>query len=98
MDTIQLSWVLMAGEIVAVMFSLLLLTKITKAHPKTKLGDGITKQAKEPKIIELEERISSLQDEIDKTRLSYNKIQNELKDSKRKESDSFVMLLICENP
>ena len=84
MDTIQLSWVLMAGEIVAVIFSLLLLIKITKARPETRLSDGIAKHAQEPKIIELEERISSLQDEIDKTRLSYNKIQNELKDSKRK--------------
>jgi len=88
MDTIQLSWVLMAGEILAVMFSLLLLTKITKAKPETKLDDGITKHAKEPKIIELEARINSLQDEIDKIRLSYNKIQNELKDSKKRELDS----------
>jgi len=93
MDTIQLSWVLMAGEIVAVMFSLLLLTKITKAHPETKLGDVITKPAKEPKIIELEERVSSLQDEIDKTRLSYNKIQNELNDSKKRGLDASEELM-----
>ena len=93
MDTIQLSWVLMAGEIIAVMFSLLLLTKITKANPETKLSDGITEQAKEPKIIELEERISSLQDEIAKSRLSYNKIQNELNDSKKRGLDASEELL-----
>ena len=94
MDTIQLSRMLMAGEIIAALSSLLLLIKITKApRPETKLGDDTTKPATEPKIIELEERISSLQDDIAKARLSYNKIQNELNDSKKRGLDASEELM-----
>ena len=87
MDSVLLvSRVFMAGQILAVIFSFIILVKIAKRNTRDREQNSaiLTKDAEEPEIAIAEAKIDSLGDELKKAKASYAVVQNELQDLKKK--------------
>lgn len=87
MQIVDYSWVFMLAEVVTVIFSFLLLFKISRETWEGDEQNGFTKVIKEKQFARLEGEVNSLQEALEKTRASFAAAENEIQGLNKKRID-----------
>lgn len=94
MDRILLlSRVLILGQILTAIFSFIVLAKMAKTNAKERGQDRLPESSKELPLLEMETEFNSLQDELEKTKASFDKTQHKLEELEKEKSDLSEELL-----
>ena len=87
MQIVDYSWVFMLAEVVMVIFSFLLLFKISRETREGDEQNSFTKVIKEKQFARLEGEVNSLQEALEKTRASFAAAENEIQGLNKKRMD-----------